>query len=75
MTGSPCCILASVSVGDRRIVGEDTRHRRQVADVAVDDAEQVDDRLLVRGDAVEVAHGSRLGVSRCSRVNGPQDTK
>ena len=33
-----------------------TRHRRQVADVAVDDAEQRDDGGLVGGDAVEIAH-------------------
>jgi hypothetical protein len=31
------------------------RHRRQVADVAVDDAEQRDDRGLICGDAVEIA--------------------
>ena len=31
--------------------------RRRVADVAVDDPEQRDDRGLVCGDAVEIAHG------------------
>jgi hypothetical protein len=40
-----------------RIVGEHARHRRKVADVPVDRAEQRDDRGLVGGDdAVEVAH-------------------
>ena len=32
------------------------RHRREFADIAVDHAEQRDDRSLVRGDAVKVAH-------------------
>jgi hypothetical protein len=36
-------------------LGKDARHRRQVADVAVDHAEQRDDRGLVGGDAVEIA--------------------
>ena len=40
-----------------------TRHRRQVADVAVDDAEQRDDGGLVGGDAVEV-HISAFGLLR-----------
>ena len=40
----------------RRKIGKHTCHRRQIADVAVDDAEQRDDRGLVGGDAVEVAH-------------------
>ena len=40
----------------RRIVREDARHRGEVADVAVDDAKEGDDRGLVGGDAVEVAH-------------------
>jgi len=35
---------------------ETHRHRRQVADVAVDHAKQRDDRGLVGSDAVEVAH-------------------
>ena len=46
--------------GDKvlRITGiwKHARHRREVADIAVDDAEQRDDRGLVRRDAVEVAH-------------------
>jgi hypothetical protein len=42
----------------RRIVGEHAyaRHRRQVADVAIDHAEERADGLLVGGDAVEIAH-------------------
>ena len=32
------------------------RHRRQIADAAVDDAEQRNDGGLVGGDAVEIAH-------------------
>ena len=32
------------------------RHRRQVADIAIDHTEEGDDRGLVGGDAVEVAH-------------------
>ena len=31
------------------------RHRRQIADAAVDDAEQRDDRGLVGGDGIEIA--------------------
>jgi hypothetical protein len=34
-----------------RIVGKDAGHRREVADMAVDDAEQRDDCGLVSGDA------------------------
>ena len=37
-----------------RIIREHARHRREVADIAIDDAEQRDDRRLVRRDAVEV---------------------
>jgi len=40
-----------------RVVREDTRHRRQVADIAVDHAEQRGDRGPVGSDAVEIAHG------------------
>jgi hypothetical protein len=43
------------------IVREDTRHRREVADVAVDHSEEGDDRGLVRGDAVEIAHHATAG--------------
>ena len=53
-----------VGVADerRRVIGKHAGHRRQVADVAVDDSEQSDDRGLVGGDAVEIAHllGGRL---------------
>jgi hypothetical protein len=37
-----------------RIIWKHARHRREVADIAVDDAEQRDDRGLIGGDAVEV---------------------
>jgi hypothetical protein len=39
------------------IIREDAGHRLQVADLAVDDAEECEDGGLVGGDAVEVAHG------------------
>ena len=39
-----------------RIIGEDARHRRQVAYMAVDHAKQGGDRRLVCGDAVEITH-------------------
>ena len=42
----------------------ETRHRRKVADITVDDAEQRDDRGLAGGDAIKVAHGSSLPDSR-----------
>ena len=38
------------------IIGKDPRHRRQVADVAVDHPKERYDRGLVGGDAVEIAH-------------------
>jgi hypothetical protein len=41
-------------------MGKHARHRRQVADVAVDHAKQRDDGCLVRGDRIEVAHGFEL---------------
>jgi hypothetical protein len=43
-----------------KVVGKHARHRRQVADIAVDDVEKGDDRGLVRGDAVEIAHRKRI---------------
>jgi len=46
-------------VHDRhRIIGKHTGHRREVADVPVHDAEQRDDRGLVGGDRIEIAHRS-----------------
>jgi hypothetical protein len=39
---------------------ENTRHRRQFADIPVDHSEQRDDRGLVGGDGVEVAHRKRI---------------
>ena len=41
----------------RRIVGKDARHRRQVAGEIARHVKQPADRVLVLGDAVEVAHG------------------
>jgi hypothetical protein len=48
------------------IVGKDARHWRQIADVSVHDAEQRNDRGLVGGDAVEVAHASLVHVEGAS---------
>jgi hypothetical protein len=45
---------ADIAHNRRGVVREHAGHRRQVADVAGDDAEQRDDRSLVRGDRVEV---------------------
>ena len=47
---------AGVGVADDRgrIVRKHAQHRREVAEIAVDDAKQRDDRRLVRRDAVEV---------------------
>jgi hypothetical protein len=49
---------AGVSNDRRGIIRKHARHRRQVADIAIDDAVQRDDGGLVGCDAVEVAHGS-----------------
>lgn len=38
------------------MVRKDARHRRQVADVAVDYAKQRTDGRLIGGDRVEIAH-------------------
>ena len=44
---------------DRRgIVRKDAGHRRQVANVAVDDAEEGGNGGLVRGDRIEIARGA-----------------
>jgi len=53
-------IGADVPHHRRRVVGKNTRHRRQVADVAVDHAEQREDRFLVCGDRMEMAHNSSV---------------
>jgi hypothetical protein len=42
----------------RDVVGENAGRRREVADVAIDDAEETDQRLLVRRDRVQIAHGA-----------------
>src|SRR4051812_23024671 len=51
-------IVSSLPPSVLRITGagEDARHRRQVADVAVDNPEQRDDGGLVSGDRIKVAH-------------------
>jgi hypothetical protein len=49
-----------VSLWSRKHAG----HRRQVADVAVDDAKQRDDGGLVGGDGIQVAHVSLWAASR-----------
>ena len=53
-----CQRAPGVDVADhgRGIIRKHTRHGRQIADISVDYAEERDDRGLVRGDAVEVAH-------------------
>jgi hypothetical protein len=58
-------LAAGVGVSDdrSRIIGKDARHRWQVADVAVDHAEERDDGGLVSGDAVEIAHRRALLIS------------
>src|SRR4029077_10382218 len=54
----------AVRVADHRsrIIRKHARHRCEVADIAVDDAEQRSDGGLVRCDAVEIAHSSELQV-------------
>src|ERR1700737_4743987 len=54
-------IAARGSHDGRRIVGEYTGHRRQVADVSVQHPEKGNDGRLVRGDAVEITHSTCLG--------------
>ena len=39
-----------------RIIGEDPRHRGEVANVAIDHAEQPDDRFLIGVDRIKIAH-------------------
>jgi hypothetical protein len=45
--------LARIADHQGRIDGKHAGHRREVADIAVDDTEQRDDRRLVRRDAVD----------------------
>src|SRR6266404_3347904 len=57
--------LALVEVGRPQrqacgIVRKHAGHRWEVTDIAVDDAEQRDDRGLVGGDRIEIAHGLEL---------------
>jgi hypothetical protein len=57
---SIACLLLTTAclIADHRrgIVREYPGHRRKVADIAVEDAEERDDRGLVGGDRIEVAH-------------------
>jgi hypothetical protein len=48
--------LACIADDRGRIIRKHARHRREVADVAIDDAEQRDDRGLVGGDVIKVTH-------------------
>ena len=50
-----------------RIVRKRAGHRREVAYVPIDDAEERDDRGLVGGDAVEVAHDGYFGFAATFR--------
>jgi hypothetical protein len=59
-------------VGDhgRGIVREDAGHRRQVADVTIDNTKERSNRGLVGGDAVEVAHLAIVAACRAGpRIN------
>src|SRR6476619_7086314 len=67
---------ASVAHDRCRIVGKYARHWLKVTDVAVDDAEQPDDRGLVGGDRIEIAHGrpQYLSLIRIPRMRTPIST-
>ena len=41
-----------------RIVGKDTRHRRQVADIAVQASEETGDRCPVGCDRIQITHSA-----------------
>ena len=51
-------LQSALAIADHgsRVIGKHARHRLKVADIAIDHAEQRDDRGLVRGDAVQIAH-------------------
>ena len=53
--GASGFLVLSHGVADHRsrIIRKHARHRREVADIAIDDAEQRDDRRLVRRDRIE----------------------
>jgi hypothetical protein len=61
--------LGSVAHDRSRIVRKHPGHRRQIADVSVDDAEQCDNGGLVRRDRVEIAH---RGLIDLAAANGPR---
>jgi hypothetical protein len=54
MTISRPASLLRITEPDSR---KNVRHRRQVADAAVDQAGERDDRGLVFGDQIEIVHG------------------
>src|SRR5437879_917679 len=60
---SKLALTARVAHDRGRIVRENARHRRQVADVAVHDAKERADRFLVGGDAVQVTHLSKAAAT------------
>ena len=64
-------MLNSLLVSVLRITGiwKYARYRREVADIAVDDAEQRSDGRLVRRDAVEVAHYPNAHISCANTLN------
>ena len=49
----------AISGNRRGIIWKYADHRRQVADVAVDDAEESANGILARSDTVEIAHLSK----------------
>ena len=51
--------VSSVAEDRRGTIRKHARHRREVANVAIDEAEQRGDGRLVRRDAVEVADALR----------------
>jgi hypothetical protein len=56
ITRGPSAKTVPVANDRSWIVGEDAWHWRQIANVTVDDAEESENRGLVGGDAVEIAH-------------------
>jgi hypothetical protein len=61
LNSRPVSVLRTTGV----IIWKHARHWGEVADIAVDDAKEADDRLLVGSDAVEIAHRRRLRPEQC----------
>ena len=58
-------LAVGANANDRgQLVGKDRRQRRQVAGAIVFDGEEIADRRLALGDAVEVAHGPDYAAAR-----------